>query len=141
MKDWDPRYDELLYRPRPLSAEHPAVPLRERAAQFAAFQALNGFEEEIEEEARWTEEAFELDESRKEILDARLRCLVGSRRHAVFLWFRPDGKKAGGGFVRSCGAVKKVDLLARVLCLENGEKIPLEQLYDVIGEDAPETDA
>ena len=42
MKDWDPRYDELLYRPRPLSAEHPAVPLRERAAQFAAFQALNG---------------------------------------------------------------------------------------------------
>ena len=141
MSDWDPRYDELLYRPRPISLEHPAVPLRERAVQFAAFQALSGFEEEIGEEARWTEEEPELDESRKEILDARLRSLAGSGRRAVFLWFRPDGKKAGGCYVRSCGALKKADLLARVLCLENGERIPLEQLYDVFVEDTTEEDA
>ena len=138
MKGWDPRYDALLYRPHPVSETHPAMPLRERAAQFAAFQALTGFEEEIEEEGRYTEAAAELDEERKAVLNERLRRLTESGEEAVFLWFRPDGKKAGGSYCRSRSALKKIDLLERVLCLENGEKIPLAQLYDAEGENARE---
>ena len=138
MKDWDARYDEILYRERPLSPAHPAMPLRERAAQFAAFQALTGFEEEIEEEGRYTEEAAELDEARREALDERLRRLAENGEEADFVWFRPDGRKAGGSYVRSRGAVKRINPLTRSLCLENGERIPLEFLYDVEGEDSPE---
>lgn len=131
MKNWDPRYDVLLYRPRPISAAHPAMPLRERAAQFAAFQALTGFEEEIEEEGRYTESAAELDEERKAVLNEMLCRLLESGEPAEFIWFRPDGKKAGGSYRRSCGAVRKIDELKRTLCLDNGEKIPLALLYDV----------
>ena len=140
MRDWDPRYDELLYRERPVSPAHPAVPLRERAAQFAAFRALTGFEEEIEEEGRCTETAVELDEARKAVLDRQLRRLAGNGKAAAFVWFRPDGKKAGGSYVSSYAAVKKVDLPARTLILKNGERIPLEQLYDIIGDEPPEED-
>lgn len=138
MMDWDPRYDALLYRPRPVSPAHPPMPRRERAAQFASFQALTGFEEEIEEEGRYTEAAAELDEERKTVLDERLRRLVGSGERAVFVWFRPDGKKAGGSYCRSRAAVKKFDPIQKILWLENGEKIPLAMLYDVIGGSLPE---
>ena len=57
---------------------------------------------------------------------------------ADFVWFRPDGRKAGGSYVRSRGALKRLDPLTRSLCLANGERIPLALLYDVEGEDSPE---
>lgn len=138
MKDWDPRYDEILYRPHPVSPDHPAMPLRERAAQFAPFQALTGFEEEIEEEGRYTETAAELTEERLSVLNERLRCLAESGEPAAFVWFRPDGKKEGGRYRRSYAAVKRIDPIEGVLHLENGEKIPLSLLYDVDGKTFPE---
>ncbi len=131
MKDWDPRYDTLLYRPHPVSAAHPAMPLRDRAAQFAPFQALTGFEEEIEEEGRYTETAAELDEERVAVLNRRLCRLAESGREAVFIWFRPDGRKAGGSYGCSRAAIRKFDELEQTLCLDNGERIPLALLYDV----------
>ncbi len=131
MKNWDPRYDALLYRPHPISAAHPAMPMRERAAQFAAFKALTGFEEEIEEEGRYTEHAAELDEERKTVLNGRLCRLMESGGAAVFVWFSPDGKKEGGSYRWSRGAIRKIDELEQMLCLDNGRKIPLARLYDI----------
>ena len=131
MKDWDPRYDALLHRPRPLSPDHPAMLLRERAAQFAAFQALTGFEEEIEEEGRYTEEAVELTEESRAILNERLCRLAESGRQASFVWFRPDGRKAGGSYCLSRAAVKKIDPFERQLYLDNGERLALDWLYEI----------
>ena len=136
MNTWDPRYDALLYRPHPLSAEHPAMPLRERAAQFSAFKALTGFEEEIEEEGRFTETEAELAEERKAVLDERLRRLWREKGRAVFVWFCPDERKAGGRYCRRSGTLRAFDPIGRVLVLESGEKIPLAFLYDV-EEEAP----
>ena len=138
MRNWDPRYDALLYQPRPHSPDHPAMPLRERAAQFAAFRALTGCEEEIEEEGRYTEGAAELDEERKAFLSDRLRRLAESGERAMFIWFRPDGKKAGGRYCRCHAAVKKIDPIGQILCLDTGEQIPLPLLYDVAEAGDPE---
>ena len=137
MTDWDPRYDELLNRPRPISPAHPPMPLWERAAQFAPFQALTGFEEEIEEEGRYTETAAELDEGRKAVLNERLCRLAENGREALFVWFRPDGRKAGGSYGCTRAAVKRLEPAEGVLWLKSGERIPLALLYDV-EEDAPE---
>ena len=41
-------YSDLLDLPHPTFPGHPPMPMRERAAQFAPFAALTGFEEEIE---------------------------------------------------------------------------------------------
>ena len=138
MNTWDPRYDAILYRPHPVSSVHPAMPLLDRAAQFAAFKALAGFEDEIEETGRYTDTAIELDDSRKESLDYRLRELVEHRgREAEFVWFAPDGKKAGGSYQRCKGAIKKIDPLQRSIFLTNGRTISLEQLCDIQGIDVP----
>lgn len=127
-------YEDILDLPHPVSKNHPAIPLLTRAAQFAAFKALTGYEEEIAEEGRHTEQAIELDEYRKEILDRRLRMLWERREEkplAEFVCFEPDPYKAGGSYRRIRGVVCKTDPLKNILFLQNGEQIALERLCDL----------
>ena len=45
-------YDDIIDLPHPVSQNHPPMPLHDRAAQFAPFAALTGFEAAIRETAR-----------------------------------------------------------------------------------------
>lgn len=47
------QYKDIIGLPHPVSRLHKPMPLEERAAQFAPFAALKGFDEEID---RTTEE-------------------------------------------------------------------------------------
>ena len=53
-------YPCLLYTS--VSKNHPQMPLRDRAAQFAPFAALTGHDAAIKETARLTDERLELSE-------------------------------------------------------------------------------
>ena len=128
------RYEDILDLPHPVSQNHPPMPLLARAAQFAAFKALTGYEEEIVEEGRYTEHAIELDEHRKEVLDRRLRVLWERRSEkptAEFICFEPDQRKAGGSYRHICGVIAKIDPLKNTLMLQSGEQIALERLCDL----------
>lgn len=46
------RYDDILFLPHPQSKNRPHMSLQDRAAQFAPFAALSGYEEAIEETVR-----------------------------------------------------------------------------------------
>lgn len=41
-------YDDIIGLPHPVSRRHKPMPRQERAAQFAPFAALKGFEDEID---------------------------------------------------------------------------------------------
>ena len=57
MKNDDPhRYDDIIDLPHHVSAVRPHMPPADRAAQFAPFAALTGYEAVIEEAARQAEE-------------------------------------------------------------------------------------
>ena len=56
MKQDPHRYDDMLDMPHHQSRVHPHMSASNRAAQFSPFAALTGYEEEIEEGARLTEE-------------------------------------------------------------------------------------
>ena len=58
-------YDDLLNLPHHTSAVQPAMPMQNRAAQFAPFAALVGYDALIRETARLTDQKVELDESVK----------------------------------------------------------------------------
>lgn len=45
-------YDDIIHLSRPKSKKHPPMPREQRAAQFASFAALRGFDDEIAEAAR-----------------------------------------------------------------------------------------
>ena len=41
-------YDDIIHLPHPTSRRHPRMSRADRAAQFGAFAALRGFDEEID---------------------------------------------------------------------------------------------
>ena len=51
MNGFDHRYDDIIALPHPDPQQHPRMPRAERAAQFAPFAALTGFEGVIEDAA------------------------------------------------------------------------------------------
>ena len=49
--------EDILNLPRPVSGRHPRMPIEDRAAQFAPFSALSGYEDAIREAAKQAEES------------------------------------------------------------------------------------
>lgn len=41
----NPKYEAILYKPHHVSKRHPPMSRTQRAAQFAAFSALSGYDE------------------------------------------------------------------------------------------------
>ena len=127
-------YEDIINLPRPVSKKHTQPPLSERAARFAPFAAITGYEEMVLEEARVTEEKIELDESALTILNAKLNilqnCLSQSTEITV-TYFVPDKKKNGGAYRTVTGIVKRIDPYQKILILQNDEKIQIEKIYDL----------
>jgi hypothetical protein len=65
-------YEDIIHLPRPVSKKHPPMPLRDRAAQFMPFAALTGYDAEIRESARLTEEEADLSEDLQTELNEKL---------------------------------------------------------------------
>ena len=111
--------------------------LYDRAAQFAPFKALTGYEDDVEETARLTDHRIELDEERMEQLDARLQLL---EEHLVeapavsITYFVPDVRKDGGSYETVSGIIKKIDSVQRVLVLRDGRQIAIGDVYGITGE-------
>lgn len=127
-------YEDILELPHPVSKTHPQMPRRDRAAQFAPFAALTGYEEAVREAARLTEEKMILDEDSKEQLDWKLRCLqekVKEKPAITVMYFLKDEKKKGGKYVTVTGVLKKIDSYTHQFVLESGEEIPLEDIVSL----------
>ena len=54
------KYDDILNMPHHVSKKHPKLSMEQRAAQFAPFSALTGYEDKVKETARFTESRIEL---------------------------------------------------------------------------------
>lgn len=126
------RYDDMLHLPHHVSPCRLPMPRQNRAAQFAPFDALNGYSAAIRETARHTDPRAELDDSAKLRLNDRLRHLLQSqhRQPAVTVtWFRPDTRKSGGSYPTISGNLKKIDVFRGLLLLTDDTSIPLEDIF------------
>ena len=86
-------YFEILSREHPTSKKHPRMSRMNRAAQFAPFAALTGYEESIEETARLTDHRIELSEYEIEELNAKLNFIqehIKERPEVTITYFQPD---------------------------------------------------
>jgi hypothetical protein len=52
-------YDDIIQLPHPVSKNHPPMPMKNRAAQFAPFSALTGYGDAIKESVRLNESQYE----------------------------------------------------------------------------------
>ena len=127
-------YEDIINLPRPVSKKHPQPPLSERAARFAPFAAITGYEEMVLEEARITEEKIELDECALILLDKKLNIIqkhLSQSPEITVTYFVPDKKKTGGAYRTITGIVKRIDPYQKILILQNDEKIQIEDIYNL----------
>ena len=132
----DERYRDMLSLPHPVSQRHPRMSMDSRAAQFAPFAALQGYEAAVAETARHTETQTELSEDRIQDLDLRLRLLqarIAEHPEVRVTWFVPDARKAGGAYVSARGRVRRLDPVSRLLVLSSGEQIPIPAISELDG--------
>ena len=128
------RYDEIINLPHHVSTTRPQMPMSDRAAQFAPFAALTGYDSAIKETGRLTDERIELDEEALAALDRKYQLLMDTLDDApevTITYFQPDARKAGGQYVSATGTVKKVDTFGRQILLQDGTRIPLDSVYDL----------
>ena len=128
------RYDEIMGLPHHVSKTRPQMPLSDRAAQFAPFAALTGYDSAIKETGRLTDERIELDEEALAALDRKYQLLIEALDDApevTIIYFQPDERKAGGQYVSATGTVKKVDTFGRRILLQDGTRIPLDSVFDL----------
>ena len=124
-------YDDIINMPRHISSKHPQMKIIDRAAQFAPFAALTGHKESINEASRITDSKKELDENQKEILNNKLNYILLNLDKLLEIkitYFQADLKKSGGKYVTVLASIKKIDEYNKVLVLNNGKKIKIDDL-------------
>ena len=125
-------YDDSINIARHISSKHPQMKIIDRAAQFAPFAALTGHKESINEASRITDSKKELDENQKEILNNKLNYILLNLDKLLEIkitYFQADLKKSGGKYVTVLASIKKIDEYNKVLVLNNGKKIKIDDLY------------
>ena len=128
MKD---SYDDIIHLPHHVSSTHPQMSAADRAAQFSPFAALTGYDEEIAEAGRLTEERPQLDEDMKNILDSRLASALRQQLRISVTYFIPDAVKDGGSFRTVEARAMRLAGQASVLVLDDGERIPIKDITDI----------
>ncbi len=129
-------YDDIIRLPHHVSRNHPQMPLRDRAAQFAPFSALTGYEEAVWETARLTAEKRELSPQETAELNRRLADLAArlkNRPEVTVEYFVPDERKSGGTYVTVTGAVRNISAAERIMTLTDGTAVPLDDIAALTG--------
>lgn len=130
------KYDDIIRLSNPISPRRAGMPMEDRAAQFAPFSALTGYEDVIAETGRLTEPVTELTDSSREELNRKLQLLAENCQTApmaTITYFQPDSRKSGGSYITITASVKRVDPCAQVLRLTDNREIPMEAIRNITG--------
>ena len=131
------KYDKIMGLPHHVSKTRPQMPMSDRAAQFAPFAALTGYDAAIKETGRLTDERIELDVEALSALDMKYQILMEALDEApevTITYFQPDERKAGGKYVSAVGTVKKIDDFERRITMRDGTRIPMDDVLSIDGE-------
>lgn len=128
------RYDDILSLPRHRSLRHAPMPRIGRAAQFAPFAALTGYDDAVHETARLTDREQELDEEQLALMDEKLHALLSTIRdqpQMTITFFEPDEKKSGGAYVSISGRIRRVDEINRQIILTDRTVIDMDSICQI----------
>lgn len=130
-------YDDIIHLPHHVSKRHPQMSLYNRAAQFAPFAALTGYEEAIIETARLTAPKVDMMEDNQQLLDRKLALLSRSLREqptVSITYFQPDKKKTGGQYLTVTGVIKTIRDSERVILMADGKRVSIDTIINIDGD-------
>ena len=124
-------YEKIIGLSHHQSTVRPHMPRADRAAQFAPFAALTGYDETVRETARLTQKRIELTDDEKALLDVMIRRAFQDRLPVCITYFRPDGRKAGGAYVRARGIIKAIDSIKRIIVMADHMAVPVDEITKI----------
>lgn len=131
------KYEDIIKLQHHVSKTRPQMPMSDRAAQFAPFAALTGYDDAVKETGRLTDDKIEPEESTLNELNAKIQLLrenLEDTPEITFTYFKPDERKAGGSYLTITGTVKKLDDYERQIVLQDGTKLPIDDILDINGD-------
>ena len=124
-------YEDIIDLPHHVSKKHPKMPMWNRAAQFAPFAALPGYDAAVKETARLTEGLIELGDDDNDNLNrqmAHLKNIIKEHPIVSVTYFVADNRKQGGSYQNKEGQLKDIDETARCLVFTDGTKIEMNKV-------------
>jgi hypothetical protein len=106
---------------------------RDRAAQFAPFAALVGYDNAVRETACETNEKFTLSEEQKSEINMKLNLLsehLDEHPDVQITYFLPDKRKSGGEYVTATGCIEKIDEFERMVVIQ-GKCVPVSDIFEI----------
>lgn len=128
-------YDDIINLPHHQSKNHPHMSMHDRAAQFAPFAALTGYDDAIKEARRLTDSKPELDENQLEELDQKLADLmtrIEEHPEVTITYFEPDDNKDGVEYIAYDGRLSKIDYVRKALIFEDNKTISLSDILKIV---------
>ena len=134
MNDSRAEYGDIIDLPHHQFDKRAHMSLHDRAAQFAPFAALRGYDDEITETARTTEARIELSAEKTEELNEKLKLIVSDinqNPEVSITYFKPDNKKSGGAYVAETGFVRRIDEIEKIIIFTDDRKININDIYEI----------
>lgn len=126
------QYDDIINLSRPISKKHRPMSMINRVAQFSPFAALVGYDEEIKEVGRLTQDRIVLNEDKINELNNKLTYLNEHKDvSSNITYFIKDEKKKGGRYETIISNIKKIDLDNHRIIFTNNEIINIEDIVDI----------
>lgn len=106
------KYKDIINLPHHQSNTRSRMSNYDRAAQFAPFAALKGYEEEIDEAIRTTESKIELSDEQLNQLNEKLnelKQIIKQQPTITVIYFVQDERKSGGKYITIEQQIRKID--------------------------------
>ena len=139
-------YADIIRLPHWQSPTRTPMSAYERAAQFSSFNALEGYEDMVGEEARVVDTQEELTETEMEILNQKINLIAdviedGHHPILTFTYFLNDSMKQGGSYVTMTERVRKIDAVGKKIQLfrtvgtsRSYMELDMDKIKDISGE-------
>lgn len=131
------KYDDIIHLKRPISKRE-CMSIENRAAQFAPFSALAGYNEACREVERITDNKKILCDGVKDDINEKLNFIYSNIKNIGEVsckYFVKDNRKKGGSYKEYVGKVKKVDVNKKSLFFVDGTIINFLDIYSISLED------
>lgn len=130
-------YDDIINLEHPEPINHPRLSMDQRAGQFSSFAALSGYEDEVVEAGRITENEINITDDIKDELDKRLGIIIkdiNNKPTVNITYFIKDNKKSGGKYINRDIKIKSIDLIKNQIITINKETIRIEDIIKIDGD-------
>ena len=122
-------YEDIINLPHYEPKYHPRMSKHNRAAQFAPFAALTGYDKAIEEESRVTEEKRILTSDEFSEIERRLQ--NGINRDVAITYFKKDESKSGGTYLTINSKIVKLLIEKKRVLLEDGTLLNIKDIFSL----------